>query len=71
MLRERIGGPTSTDGREQLGPLLRRAYPLGLQSFTGVMHPFNDDVSEAAQGPSAPGRGNQWGNDQRIVRSLS
>ena len=35
MTRDHIGG-TATNNREQLGRLLRYAYPLGLRSFDGL-----------------------------------
>jgi hypothetical protein len=36
MVRHVIGGATPHDDREQYGPVLRRAFPLGLISFEGL-----------------------------------
>ena len=37
MTRELIGGFPANDGREQMGQLLRHAFPLGLGSFKQLL----------------------------------
>ena len=54
MLHERIGefSPPS-DGREEIGKFLRRAFPLGLASFEGITSQLEMEVGDAALGTYA------------------
>jgi hypothetical protein len=54
VLHERIGefSPPS-DGREEIGNFLRRAFPLGLASFEGITSQLEMEVGNAALGTYA------------------
>lgn len=43
MARELIGGYPAANDREQMGRLLRYAFPLGLGSFTGLLKNLKHD----------------------------
>ena len=46
MTRRRTVWATPRDDRQQVGRLLRRAFPLGVGSFSGLPDALQEDLSE-------------------------
>jgi hypothetical protein len=47
MARELIGDYAAANDREQMGRFLRRAFPLGLESFTELLSALDEKRAKA------------------------